>query len=279
MLSHAANAQGNCSYLGTPCLLYILTKGLLVELRGKSVCPLWDWPEMAPDALILPDWLHAVDMGIGAVLRGNLLVELAGKYEGRSFKDRVSELWLDIQELYREHDVGDRLAKLTPDSLNRRKKNNGPPTLKCPAATPRHLVPLLPILTGRHFSEGTPHEKACHSLAKFLAKTYFKVETNEVSGLQQASAKVAGQYMALEREALRAEDSSSWYIMPRLHQFQHICESGYSPKDFWRYADETMGGHLSQLFHRRGGKNNPGNNAAQAEKKWKLITPFPAFAR
>ena len=25
MLSHAANAQGNCSYLGTPCLLYILT--------------------------------------------------------------------------------------------------------------------------------------------------------------------------------------------------------------------------------------------------------------
>ena len=26
MLSHAANAQGNCSYLGTPCLLYILTR-------------------------------------------------------------------------------------------------------------------------------------------------------------------------------------------------------------------------------------------------------------
>ena len=140
-------------------------------------------------------------------------------------------------------------------------------------------MPLLPILTGRHFSEGAPHERAAHSLAKFLAKTYFKAETNEVCGLQQASAKVAGQYMALEREVLRAEDSSTWHIMPKLHQFQHICESGFKPKDFWCYADETMGGHIAQLFHRRGGKNNPGNNAAQALRKWKQITPFPAFAR
>ncbi len=131
----------------------------------------------------------------------------------------------------------------------------------------------------RHFSEGTEHERASHSLAKFLAKTYLKVETNDVSGLPQAAAKVAGQYMALEREALRAEDSSSWHVMPKIHQFQHICESGFSPKDFWCYADETFGGHLAQLFHRRGGKNNPGNNAAQALRKWKQITPFPSFAK
>ena len=37
-----------------------------VREMGKSVCPLWDWPELAPDVLILPDWLHAVDMGIAA---------------------------------------------------------------------------------------------------------------------------------------------------------------------------------------------------------------------
>ena len=35
MLSHAANAQGNCSYLGTPCLLYILT---VAEKNGSDVC-------------------------------------------------------------------------------------------------------------------------------------------------------------------------------------------------------------------------------------------------
>ena len=37
--------------------------GFLARVRamGKQVCPLWGWPEMAPDVLILPAWLHAVD--------------------------------------------------------------------------------------------------------------------------------------------------------------------------------------------------------------------------
>ena len=33
---------------------------------GKQLCPLWGWPEMVPSLLILPDWLHVVDQGIGA---------------------------------------------------------------------------------------------------------------------------------------------------------------------------------------------------------------------
>ena len=57
---------------------------------------------------------------------GNLLVELAKKYEDTSFKDSVSELWLDTQELYEEHDVGDRLAKLTRTVSIGGKKVMGP---------------------------------------------------------------------------------------------------------------------------------------------------------
>ena len=250
-----------------------------VRNMGKTVCPLWHWPEMAPRTLILPDWLHAVDMGISADIAGQLLLELSAKYEGRSLKDRVSGLWLDVQELYKEHMVTDRLQKLTPEVLNKGKKSTGPPTLKCPAATVRHLVPLLPILTGKHFAIGSDHEVACHKLAKFLAKVYNKVETNEHSGLDKASAKVASQYMALEKEALEAEDSLNWHVMPKLHQFQHICESNFNAKDFWCYADETLGGHLAQLFLRRGGANNPGENCARALEKWQQIAPFPAVVR
>ncbi|CAE6911750.1 unnamed protein product [Symbiodinium sp. CCMP2592] len=234
-----------------------------VRNMGKPVCPLWHWPELAPRTLILPDWLHAVDMGISADIAGQLLLELAAKYEGRSLKDRVSSLWLDVQELYKEHMVTDRLHKLTPEVLNKGKKSTGPPTLKCPAATVRHMMPLLPILTGKHFAVGSDHEVACHKLAKFLARVYNKVETNEHSGLDKASAKVASQYMALEKEALEAEDSLNWHIMPKLHQFQHICESGFNAKDFWCYSDETLGGHLAQLFLRRGGANNPGENCGE----------------
>ena len=43
-----------------------------VRNMGKTVCPLWHWPEMAPRILILPDRLHAVDMGISADVAGQL---------------------------------------------------------------------------------------------------------------------------------------------------------------------------------------------------------------
>ena len=39
---------------------------------GKPLCPLWEWPDMAPSFLILPDWLHVVDQGIGADIAGQL---------------------------------------------------------------------------------------------------------------------------------------------------------------------------------------------------------------
>ena len=251
---------------------------------GKALCPLWRWPDLAPATLILPDWLHAVDMGIAADICGQLLFELSRKYPARSLKDRLSLLWLEGQELYKEHEVGDTLARLAPDVINKRQKQRGPPngpspSLQCPAATVRHLAPLMPILTAKHFAVGTDHEKACHSLAKFLAKVYSKVQANQISGLAQNSAKVAAQYMALEKEALRGEDAINWHIMPKLHMFQHICECNFPAKYFWCYADETLGGHLSQLFLRRGGKNNPGQNCARALEKWQSITPFPAFAK
>ena len=58
---------------------------------------------------------------------------------------------------------------------------------------------LMPILTAKHFAMGTNHEKACQHLAKFLANVYGMVEANQIYGLAQNSAKVAAQYMALEK--------------------------------------------------------------------------------
>lgn len=243
---------------------------------GKPLCPLWGWPEMAPSVLCLPDWLHAVDQGIAADICGQLLVDLSGCYPGRSFKVRVSELWTDIQSLYAEHKVEHKLRTLTPEILNKGKnKGDAHPTLKGPAAVIRHFVPLLPILTAKHFSAGTPEQQACHKLARFLAQAYACMECNEFADLPKWGAKVAGQYMALENHAKR-NGSNAFHIMPKLHMFQHICESGLPPKDFWCYHDETTGGFLAQLFTRRGGKDNPGKNCENMLARWKHLTPFPA---
>ena len=256
-----------------------LSKALFVQRvldMGKTLCPFWGLPEMAPDVLCLPDWLHTVDQGIGADIAAQLLIELSACYPGRSFKLRVAGLWQDIQSLYSEHATEYKLRTLTPEVLNKGKGKpaNTVPTLKGPAAVIRHLIPLLPILTAKHFGGGTEHQVACDKLARFLAQTYASMETNDIKSLPKLGAKVAGQYMALERHALR-NDSIAFHIMPKMHLFQHICECGFAPKEFWCYQDETTGGFLAKLFTRKGGWDNPGKNCENMFLRWQQLTSFP----
>ena len=170
---------------------------------GKTLCPLWHKPELAPTTLILPDWLLAADVGLAADICGQFLFEFSGKYPARSLEGRLSLLRLEVQELYKEREVGDRLARLAPDVINKGKKQYGPPSLHCPPSTVRHWVPLMPILTAKSFAAGTDQEKACHSLENFWP-VYSKIETNQISGLAQNPAKVAGQYMAWKEKHCEA---------------------------------------------------------------------------
>jgi len=104
------------------------------------------------------------------------------------------------------------------------------------------------------------------------------METNDMARMPRLGEKVAGQYMALENEALRNDpDTSDWHIMPKLHMFQHISEAPYPPKDYWCYRDETVGGELARLLWRKSGKNNPGTNAANCLLRWQQENHFPAI--
>jgi len=79
----------------------------------------------------------------------------------------------------------------------------------------RHLIPLLQILTGKFFAHGTQHQQCVHNLAKFLARAYSCMESNDMAEIQKHGQKVAGQYMALENESLRLDpESKAWHIMP-----------------------------------------------------------------
>ena len=140
----------------------------------------------------------------------------------------------------------------------------------------RHLIPILPILTAKHFTAGTEHQIACDKLARFLAQAYASMEANDIKDLPKQGAKVAGQYMALEHHAIR-NDTTAYHIMPKLHLFQHICECGFPPKEFWTYLDETTGGQVAKLFIRKGGWDNPGKNCQNMFLRWQQVTPFPSL--
>ena len=236
-----------------------------VRAMGKQVCPLWGWPEMAPDVLILQDWLHAVDQGIGADIAGQLLVDLSKQQLGANFSEQVANLWQETQALYKEYQIEYCLVNLTPEILNKSKKNmNKKATLKGPAAHIRYLVLLLPILTAKYFSMGSRYEQACHKLAVCLARSYGATQSNDLAEMPEHGRKVAGQYMALERDVVRREpDTNTWRIMPKLHQYLHLTECGYPIQEFWCYADEGAGGLLARLYKRRGGREVPGTHCAR----------------
>ena len=123
------------------------------------------------------------------------------------------------------------------------------------------------------FWGGTEHQVACDKLARFLAQTYASMETNDIKSLPKLGAKVAGQYMALERHALR-NDSIAFHIMPKMHLFQHICECGFAPKEFWCYQDETTG-FFGQAVHKERGLGQPRKNCENMFLRWQQLTSFP----
>ena len=143
-------------------------------------------------------------------------------------------------------------------------------------------MPLLPILTAKYMSGGNDHDKACHKLSRFLAASYAAMESNSVGEMSKWGQKVAGQYIALEREALRHNaDTWEWRIAPELHQYLHFTECLYPIQDFWCYADETAGGLLAKLYKKKGwkriawhpmcpdaGKVAASNNISQCIQSW-----------
>ena len=66
---------------------------------GKTLCPLFDAPGFKSRVCKL-DWLHVVDLGIAADWLGQLFTFLLRKYPGNTVDERVSALWVRIEELY-----------------------------------------------------------------------------------------------------------------------------------------------------------------------------------
>ena len=98
------------------------------------------------------------------------------------------------------------------------------------------------------------------------------MESNDLAEMPEHGRKVAGQYIALERDAVRREpDTNTWKIMPKFHQYLHLTECGYPIQEFWCYADE---GAAVQNW---GGREGPGTHCARMLERWQQLTKFSAL--
>ena len=148
-----------------------LDKAAFLELlreRGKEMNPLFQLPNVSNDTM-MPDWMHCVDEGVGAMAAGQVLKELLPFYPGSNQDERCANLWQHIQDLYQEKGwpASRRLKKLTLKDIVKPKKAA---ELDCKAHEVRHFCPLLECLCkAKCLHEGTPHHKAVYKWLNIAA--------------------------------------------------------------------------------------------------------------
>jgi hypothetical protein len=240
---------------------------------GHTPCPLFSAPGVS-SKIVLVDWLHACDLGVGADVQGNVLNELLPLMPGSNVKKRVSALWQEIQDEYKVQGTKDRLEQLSILTFLQPQKA---PKLRGKAAVIRALVPVLDCIVQKHMANGTVRQKTVAEVMGLLAKSYSCLRVFDADVLESSAKKLGLLLVALETEEVSSSGRKNWRVKPKLHLFMElatfICQERGNPRFFWVYADETNGGIMRSMGVRRGGKNSSSSTAFNLLTKWTCSNP------
>jgi hypothetical protein len=235
---------------------------------GYSPCPLFSAPGVS-SKIVVVDWLHACDLGIGADIQGNVLNELLAFMPGSNVSTRVSALWQEIQQEYKVQGTKNKLETFTVLSFLQPTKS---PKLRGKAANIRGLVPVLDCIVQRHMVHGTVHQQTVAQVMGLLAKCYTCLDAFDAEVLDSSAKKLGLLVVALETEESAGQQRKHWTVKPKLHLFMELatflCKERGNPRFFWVYADETNGGIMRCIGTRRGGKNSSSATAFNMLTKW-----------
>jgi hypothetical protein len=97
--------------------------------------------------------------------------------------------------------------------------------------------------------------------ATSMAECYAVLNNWDPGRLDHHSHRCAKLVVSLEAEAqLLCPGTRKWKVKPKLHAWMELCtrmaRSKGNPREYWVYADESMGGVLRNIAELRGGKNS-----------------------
>jgi hypothetical protein len=219
--------------------------------NGLTLSPLWGAPCLKSDCFLV-DWLHTVDKGVAATFLGSYLKYLSTKFPGGNVKERMANLFLDVQQYYGDNDVTSRLDNLKWCMLGKPGKN---PCLNCKAAEARFLVPYA-HQSAQRLLDNSPIEQTIKEMAAELSSCYdfLSRARYDQNLLAQSCRRFCVLAVAMEAQS----QTKMWNLRPKLHLFQELCETAsMNPSLGWTYRDEDFGGTLSALATRRGGADTP----------------------
>ena len=245
---------------------------------GRKVSPLLECPWVTKDC-IRPDWLHCADLGVTPIFIGSVFfdaVAVPHYFEGTTQKERVKNLWRDIQQYYIDNKVTDRLAALTPKRI---KQNGQGPHLSGTAACVRALVPYTRQLAAKMASVvDCPANRCVAEAAKNLKLCYDGLSSTTVFSeqlMKDHGKQFLLQYAALHKLTRAAnENSKRYHIVPKFHLFLHLIETLGNPALRWTYRDEAFGGTLARMARRRAGVNTAKGMSARVLTNFCIKEPI-----
>lgn len=232
-------------------------------VAGLAVSPLLGLPGFSLDLVVL-DWLHVVDLGIGADLLGNLFYEVVhfrcAIFAANSKEFRLDLLWQKLQDWYKEVKPASRLDNLTFDMICGKNK----PKLRAKGGECRYLLPFGALLASEIASEeSTPHNHTVARLFQSLVELQRWVSGDHKPYNSDMASLLCRQvcvlYNALHIEAIAQGKPNLWDLKPKVHLLQELIEYQSvvlgNPRHFWCYRDESWCGFWAKASKRRGGAN------------------------
>lgn len=251
----------------------------VVQLRSQNiqVSSLLSLPGFSISCIVL-DWLHVVDLGLGADVLGCLFWEVIDKslLPGSTKAERLKSLWNMLQLWYKEHKPASKLTYLTAEMIRAGGKK---PKLKCKGAECRYLIPFGKHLAGM-FKDLNTHQRTVYTLFARLNHLQELVAGSlpfDAKSASEACRQFCVMYNALEMEAIGSGQDFLWTFKPKGHLLQELVEyqawEHGCPSFFLTYRDESWCGHWARHSRRRGGANTPSITAQRLLQRFRALAP------
>lgn len=243
-----------------------------LESQGKCCPEIFEIVGLRLD-MIVPDVLHAIDLGVSAHIVANVFWELLPQF-GRNQSEQVKALQQLIKAFYSRNRVASRMeGRLT---LDRIRTMSSWPKLKAKAAAVRNLVPFAAELAAQ-YNSGSLHDKRRLALANDLHEFYTLLgnegrffSASALASVQRLGNSVPILYAHLAAEAFHS-GTKAWKLVPKFHLYQHLClyQAAFhgNPRFYWTYADEDMVGAMVEVAQ----SCHPSTMAPIAMFKWLVL--------
>ena len=249
----------------------------MLRSQGFDLNPLLSLPGFTTACVVL-DWLHIVDLGVGADVLGCFFWELIttpGFLNGATKAARLGDLWQRLKEYYRREKPPCVLDNLT-ETMIKKDAAGSKPKLRAKGAECRYLIHFGVVLS-QEFAAANEHVRSVAELFSLLyqLQELISVKPYNAEFAVELSRKFSILYCALGKEAASNNKPLLWQPKPKLHLFQEMIEflapDHGSPRHFWCYRDESWCGFWARASRRRGGANTVDTTAERFLNRYRAL--------